>query len=209
MTVLDVATGAGHVAMKIAPFAKKVHAIDITPKMITLLQDGLESKSIKNVETSIMHADNLEFADNSFDAVTCRFAAHHFLDVPKFLSEIKRVLKPRGKLILEDIIAPSSKPMGEFVNHINRLRDHTHVREFSESEWESMFQEQGFLMLRKRDNPLKHELDDWFKRAKTSHEDRENVVEKFRDSSEAQTQFQVHSSMTSFVEDSMIFTVRI
>ena len=36
-TVLDVDTGAGHVAIKFAPFVKKVHAVDITPKMISLL----------------------------------------------------------------------------------------------------------------------------------------------------------------------------
>ena len=206
---LDVATGAGHVAMKIAPFAKKVYAIDITPKMIALLQDSLDYKHIKNVEASVMHADNLEFPDDFFDIVTCRFATHHFTDVSKFLSEVKRVLKSNGKLVLTDIIAPSSKSMSKFVNEINKLRDHTHVRELSESEWESMFQEQNFTVLKKYNNPLTHDLDDWFKRAKTSDDDKKKIIEKFRGEFESQIVFKVDSKIRSFVEDSMIFTVQI
>ena len=208
-TVLDVVTGAGHVAMKIAPFAKQVHAVDITPKMISLLQNDLESKNIRNVKTHIMHVNNLEFTDASFDVVTCRFAAHHFADVESFLSEVKRVLKPKGKLILTDIIAPSSKPMDEFVNEINRLRDHTHVRQFSESDWENMLQKQNFAIIDKHDNPLKHDFESWFERAKTSQEDRNRIADKFRNSSDAQTQFQVDSQVKFFVEDSIIFTAQI
>ena len=204
---LDVATGAGHVAIKIAPFAKKIHAIDITPKMI-ILQENLKSKNIHNVNVSVMHVDSLKFADDSFDVVTCRFAAHHFTDVKNFLSETKRVLKPKGKLILADIIAPSSKQMGNFVNEINKLRDHTHVKEFSESEWESMFLQYGFTVLSKHENPLKHDLKDWFNRAKTSDEDQRKILDKFKNSPDAQTQFQVDSQITSFVEDSVIFTLQ-
>lgn len=129
-----------------------------------------------------MHADNLQFADDSFDTVTCRFATHHFADVSKFLSEVKRVLKPNGKLVLADIITPSSKPMDVFVNHINKLRDHTHVREFNEYEWESMFQEQGFSILNKHDNPLKHDLEGWLNRAKTSKEHSRKIMGEFRNS---------------------------
>ena len=206
--VLDVATGAGHVAMKIAPFAKKVHAIDITPKMVSLLQDDLESKNIKNVETHIMNVNDLQFADGSFDVVTCRFATHHFADVRTFLSEVRRVLRPKGKLILTDIIAPSSKPMGEFVNKINRLRDHTHVRQFSKSEWESILLEQNFAIVDRHDNPLIHDFESWLERAKTSEEDRHMIADMFRNSSEAQSQFKTDSQMRFFTEDSMIFTAR-
>ena len=122
--------------------------------MITILQDHLKAKGIKNVEASVMHADNLKFADNSFDIVTCRFATHHFTDVPKFLSEIKRVLKHHGKLILSDIIAPTSKSMSNFVNDVNKLRDHTHVSELNELEWKSIFQEQNFTILKNMIIPL-------------------------------------------------------
>ena len=208
-TILDIATGPGHVAMKVAPFAKKVYAIDITPKMIALLEENLEANNIKNVSPKIMHVENLKFEDNFFDVVTCRFAAHHFADIGKFLSETKRVLKPNGKLVLEDIVAPSSKPMGDFVNEINQLRDNTHVKELSELEWESILQEHGFTLLHKHDNPIKHDLIDWFNRAKTNTEDRKKILQKFENSSESQNQFQVDSNLSSFVEDSMIFTARI
>ena len=208
-TILDVATGAGHVAIKFAPFVKKVHAVDITPKMIFLLQNNLESKNIKNVETHIMHVNHLQFTDASFDVVTCRFATHHFTDVMTFLSEVKRVLRPKGKLILTDIIAPSSNPMEEFVNEINRLRDHTHVRQFNESEWEIMLQQQNFAIVDRHNNPLRHDFESWLERAKTIQEDRNRIADKFRNSSEAQIQFQTDSQMKFFVEDSIIFTAQI
>ncbi len=209
MTVLDVATGAGHVAMKIAPFVKSVNAIDITPKMIEILKQNINHKNIKNIVAEIMPADNLKFKEDTFDIITCRFATHHFSDVKKFLSEIKRVLKHNGKLILVDIIAPETKSMNDFVNHINKLRDHSHVKQFNIAEWESMFSEQKFNVLNKQSNPLTHDLDSWFSRAKTSNADMEKIIDEFTNSPEAKSQFQFDSKKKSFVEDSMIFTLQI
>ena len=209
MTVLDVATGAGHVAMKIAPFVKSVNAIDITPKMIEILKQNIQYKNIKNIVAEIMPADNLEFKEDTFDVITCRFATHHFTNVKKFLSEIKRVLKPNGKLILVDIIAPETKSMNNFVNHINKLRDNSHVKQCSEAEWESIFVELNFNILNKQNNPLTHDLDSWFARAKTSNENMEKIVDAFNSSSEAKIQFQFDSKIKSFVEESMIFTLQI
>ena len=208
MIVLDVATGSGHVALKISPFVKSVYAIDITPKMIKIFRQKLESEKIKNIIAKVMSADKLEFSDNMFDIITCRFATHHFTNIKKFLSEIKRVLKPNGKLILVDIIAPSSKSMGDFVNFINKQRDHTHIKQFSEVEWESIFSGQNFSILNKQSNPLKHNLENWLNRAKTKDEDRKKIIKEFKNSSEAQIQFRVDPKIESFVEDSMIFTIQ-
>ena len=92
--------------MKIAPFVELVYAVDITPKMIEILEKTMMSKNIQNIIPQIMFADDLKFENDFFDVITCRFATNHFIDVRKFLSEIKRVLKPNGRLILGDIVAP-------------------------------------------------------------------------------------------------------
>jgi len=208
MIVLDVASGAGHVAMKISLSVRGVYAIDVTPKMLELLKENLKSKNIENVKTKIMQADNLNFSDNFFDVVTCRFATHHFVEIKKFLSEVKRVLKPHGKFILSDIVAPSSShTMADFINEINILRDHTHVRSLSISEWEKVFSEYNMIVRDKYENQLEHDFDSWFKRAKTSIHDQENILEKFRNSPKAQTQFQTDTQMKFFTEDSVIFTI--
>jgi len=209
MTVLDVATGAGHVAMKIAPFVKLVNAIDITPKMIEILKQNISNKNIKNIVAKIMPSDSLEFEDDTFDVVTCRFASHHFNDVTKFLSEIKRVLKSKGKLVLVDIIAPETKSMSDFVNLINKLRDHSHVKQFSKTEWESMFFQQNYKIVKMQSNPLTHNLDDWLARAKTSDLDSKKIIDEFNSSTEARIQFHFEPIKSSFIEDSMIFTLQI
>ena len=98
--------------------------------------------------------------------------------------------------------------MADFLNDINKLRDHSHVREFSEAEWESMFLEKFFSILNQQNNPLKHDLESWLIQAKTSNEDKQKILKKFNNSHEAQIQFQTDSKMTSFVENSIIFTLQ-
>ena len=104
--VLDVATGAGHTALALAPHVAKVTASDITEAMLAEAKKLAAARGLGNVKTVPAKAEDLPFPDMSFDLVTCRLAAHHFGDVAAFAAEAYRVLMPNGLLAVVDKISP-------------------------------------------------------------------------------------------------------
>jgi len=98
-TVLDVATGTGAVALKIAKRAKQVYAVDISSSMVQEAEKKMIKAGIGNVEFSVQDAYFLPFDDGMFDTVICKNALHNMVQPKKALSEIKRVLKPGGRLL--------------------------------------------------------------------------------------------------------------
>ena len=98
-TVLEVATGTGLVALKIASTADQVHAIDISPQMIDVAKKKAEETGIDNVAFSVEDAYALPFGDSMFDMVICNNALHNMKQPGDALSEIKRVLRPDGRFI--------------------------------------------------------------------------------------------------------------
>jgi len=97
--VLDVATGTGLVALKVAERAAQVYAVDISQPMIEEAEKKKKEKKIKNVEFFVEDAYALPFDNDMFDTVICNSALHNMVNPQKALSEIRRVLKPNGRLV--------------------------------------------------------------------------------------------------------------
>ena len=165
MVLLDIATGAGHTAVKMAQHVKHVTAIDITSEMIDRTQELANSKNLTNVTTLVMDAESLCFSDRLFDVVTCRFAPHHFGDVGKFLSEVHRVLKQGGTFALEDVSSPLDNEQDKFINEINKIRDPTHVRSYNSSEWKEMIENSGLQIQSVQNFRRTYDLETWLDRA--------------------------------------------
>jgi ubiquinone/menaquinone biosynthesis C-methylase UbiE len=136
--VLDVATGGGHTALKLAPHVKQVVATDLTQKMLDAAQAFITPQA-DNVTFKLADAEDLPFEDETFDIVTCRIAAHHFTEVFKFVLEAARVLKPGGRLVVMDHDAPADERAARYMDAFERLRDPSHVRVYSEVEWRGTF----------------------------------------------------------------------
>ena len=96
MTVLEVATGTGLIAVNIAGYVRHVKATDFSPKMI---ETARKKKAPGNISFTIENASALSFEDGSFDAAIISNALHIMPDPVKVLANISRVLKPRGLLI--------------------------------------------------------------------------------------------------------------
>lgn len=96
MDVLELATGTGLIALSIAESVKSVVATDFSPKMITA---ALKKQAPNNVCFSVEDATALSFESKSFDAVIISNALHIMPNPELVLSQIKRVLKPKGLLI--------------------------------------------------------------------------------------------------------------
>ena len=97
--VLEVGTGSGLIAIELARKAKMIEAIDISSKMIELAKTKASENQIENIHFSVQSAYNLDFEGGTFDAAICSNALHCMETPQRALSEIRRVLKPKGILI--------------------------------------------------------------------------------------------------------------
>jgi ubiquinone/menaquinone biosynthesis C-methylase UbiE len=99
--VLDVAAGTGDstlmAAHRVGPLGY-VLAADVSASMLKVAAEAAGKESLTNVETRVMDAENLALDADSFDAVICRSALMLFPNPAKALTEIRRVMKPGGKV---------------------------------------------------------------------------------------------------------------
>lgn len=166
-SVLDIATGGGHVALAFAPHAREVVASDLTPAMLAAAERFIVGQGFANVRYEIADAEALPFDDASFDVVTCRVAPHHFPDVARFVREAARVLRPGGLFILDDTIAPEDPALDKFINTIEKLRDPTHGRDYTASEWHAFCADAGLAVETSETFTKVIPFDDWCTRSRT------------------------------------------
>jgi ubiquinone/menaquinone biosynthesis C-methylase UbiE len=166
-TVLDAGCGAGHTAIKVAPHSAEVIAFDLSAQMLAQVERLASERGMANVQTRQGDVENLPFEDATFDIVTSRLSAHHWPTPRKALSEIARVLKPGGRFILSDTIASEEPTFDTFLQALEVLRDPSHVRDHSESQWKTFFGEAGFEVQVAARWPIPLNFEDWVKRMAT------------------------------------------
>jgi ubiquinone/menaquinone biosynthesis C-methylase UbiE len=170
--VLDIATGAGHTAAAFAPHVAHVTASDITDEMLEQARKLAAAKGLGNMETAAADAEALPFADARFDLVTCRIAAHHFPDVPRFVREVRRVLKRGGTFALVDNVGPDALSTPGFseaelvaaavaYNAFEKLRDPSHGRCLGLAEWGMVIAAAGLDVLHQEILPKTMEFAPW------------------------------------------------
>ena len=99
--VLDVAAGAGEPAMtaaeRVGPTGS-VLATDLSPNLLAFAKQSARERGLANLETRVMDGENLELAADSFDAVLSRVGLIYFPDQQRALTEMRRVLRPGGRV---------------------------------------------------------------------------------------------------------------
>ncbi|MHB1125632.1 MAG: class I SAM-dependent methyltransferase [Bacillota bacterium] len=174
--VLDAATGTGHTALKLAEHTRKVIGIDITEEMLTEARSAAVEKGQRNIDFLIQDIHQLNFPDQYFDMVTCRFATHHFSDIDQALREISRVLKPGGKLYVLDCSAIDGEDTEELINRIERIRDNSHICSYSSRLWQQMLLRLPFTIEHLYLEQKEYVLAEWFDRIATPADRREEIV---------------------------------
>lgn len=98
--VLDVAAGTGEPGLTIAAMMNggKVVITDLAEDMLAIARENASLRRIKNIETRACDVCELPFADNTFDAISCRFGFMFFPDMLLAAKEMFRVLKPGGRI---------------------------------------------------------------------------------------------------------------
>jgi SAM-dependent methyltransferase len=158
-TALDVATGGGHVARRLREAGLAVVTCDRAPGMRPDV---------------VCRAEELPFADASFDVVACRVAAHHFESAAAALAEMARVARERV-LLVDNLYTD------DVAEEADRLRDPSHVRNLTESEWRGLFEDAGLALEQVEilEKPLR--VDAWLERAGCVGEEAERVRELLAD----------------------------
>lgn len=108
--ILDVATGTADVAIMASKMLKpeKITGIDISEGMLEIGRQKIKKLHLENrIELVGGDSEAIKFDDNSYDAVTVAFGVRNFQQLEKGLNEIKRVLKPGGKLVVLEFSKPS------------------------------------------------------------------------------------------------------
>jgi len=157
--VLDVATGGGHVARRLREQACEVVTTDASPGMRPDV---------------VSRAEDLPFAGGSFDCVVSRIAPHHFADVRKALEEMARV--SNDVVVIEDTLFSSDRH-----EQAEKLRDPTHVRNYTEDEWLALLVGAGLEVEQRQRFEKVHPLDDWLARTDCVGAEAERVKELLAD----------------------------
>lgn len=110
--VCDYGAGTGIVTVEAAQLTSEtVYALDMDPAMIGLIEDKLAQQSLTNVTVVKVEADQLPIEDQSIDLFLLVTVMHEIKEVPTFIQEVKRVLKPEGKVMVVDFYKKET-PMG-------------------------------------------------------------------------------------------------
>jgi demethylmenaquinone methyltransferase/2-methoxy-6-polyprenyl-1,4-benzoquinol methylase len=109
--ILDVATGTGDVAILADKMLKpeKITGIDISNGMLEIGRKKIEKLGLQNkIELITGDSETISFPDDSFDAITVAFGVRNFQNLEQGLSEMHRVLKPNGKLVILEFSRPKN-----------------------------------------------------------------------------------------------------
>jgi ubiquinone/menaquinone biosynthesis C-methylase UbiE len=139
---LDVATGGGHVADRLRAAGCQVVTLDPSPGMRADVLAG---------------AEDIPFEDGAFDVVVSRIAPHHFEDVRAAVAEMERV--SNRLVVIEDTLYSTDRH-----EEAEKLRDPTHVRNYTEDEWRRFLTDAGLEVEQVECFEKEHPLEDWLAR---------------------------------------------
>lgn len=166
--VLDLGCGGGHITYRAAPHVASVVACDVTSTMLAVVVETAAARGHANVSTQQAAAESLPFESASFDVVLARYTSHHWDDFEAGLREARRVLKPDGLAIFIDVVAPGSALLDTHLQTLELLRDGSHVRNYSGSEWVATLTRAGFAITSLTPRKLHLAFDAWVTRTQTS-----------------------------------------
>ena len=116
--VIDIATGTGDLAIELMKTnANEIVGLDISPGMLEISDKKVKNRKFNNrIKMVVGDSEKLSYPDNYFDAATVAFGVRNFENLDKGLSEIYRVLRRGGNLVILETAVPQKFPIRQFYN---------------------------------------------------------------------------------------------
>lgn len=114
--IIDLASGTGDFALEsLSLNPEKVVGVDISEGMLNVGREKMKKKGVDHiVSMQVGDSENLQFDDNTFDALTVGFGVRNYGDLKKGLSEMLRVVRPGGKLVILEFSKPKKFPVKQY-----------------------------------------------------------------------------------------------
>jgi ubiquinone/menaquinone biosynthesis C-methylase UbiE len=173
--VLDVAAGTGHLSRAIAPYVRRVVALDLTPEMLAQGRYEAEQQGLTNLVFEQGEAEHLSYAHERFDLVVTRFSLHHFADPHEPLHEMVRVCRRGGRVAVVDLVSPNDPAVSITYNHLEHLRDPSHVRALTADELQRLMRQMGLELVHTASRDVEVHLEHWLDLTGAAPEARQTI----------------------------------
>ena len=152
---LDVGTGAGAIAIGLAPLVLEVVGIDLVPELLG------EARKRAPANVSFIEGDAyaLPFPSDSFDLVATARTLHHVQRPELVLAEMRRVLRPGGTMLVVDQLAPGDPLAAIELNRFERARDESTTRILADVDLRGLFDSNGLILRRSETVAIERELE--------------------------------------------------
>ena len=164
--VLDAAAGTCSFGRAAAPFVKTVVCLDATPAMLDVGREESAKSGITNINFINGYVDAIPFDDQYFDIVFTGNAFHHFTEMEKPFSEMHRVLKRGGQLVIKDMEA-AEESLRSIEDKIEIMRDPSHIKNRSRDEFLTLYEKYGYNVTKSEATTYPKSLSDWMTLTKT------------------------------------------
>jgi ubiquinone/menaquinone biosynthesis C-methylase UbiE len=172
---VDLACGPGTLALRFARHVQWICAFDLTPAILALARSNAKKDGLANLACALGDAQALPFGDGSLDIAVTSYSLHHISDPAKVLREMARVVKPGGRVGVLDIVVPEDPKIRELNHRIEYIRDNSHARSLSRSDFDRIFVAAGLRIVATEVHEHPRTFDHWMHVAGWKRTDREYI----------------------------------
>jgi SAM-dependent methyltransferase len=168
---LDVGTGAGVLALALAPLVRTVVGLDLVPELL----EAARRHAPANATFVEGDATSLPFDDGYFDLAATRRTLHHMRRPELAIAELARVTAPGGRVVVEDQLAPADPLAAIELDRFERARDPSHTRTLADADFRGLFDANGLVLERSERATHRRELGPYLELAGCAGEDAERA----------------------------------
>ncbi|MCL2547360.1 MAG: methyltransferase domain-containing protein [Oscillospiraceae bacterium] len=167
--VLDAAAGTCIVGRSIAPFVKSVVCLDATPAMLDVGREEATKSGIANIQFINGYVEEIPFDNQYFDIVVTRLSFHYFTEMEKPFSELHRVLKHGGQLVIIDMEA-TDETLRNIQDEIETMRDPSHIKNRSQDEFLALYKKHDYTVTKQEATRIPVALSEWLSNTDTPND---------------------------------------